>query len=183
MDCGPKPLRAESLCHSLRAAYPDLPILMIAPSHTPLNAPADCILRRDGELLQNEFRQLLLDFCYTSCGFCPKPMTSFFLTVGSDAKSVFYMGYPLRLSNRAYLLLRCLFYRAPKAVPAHDLLEICYPEGADARNLAVQIHHVNRAAKAIDPRPLVVYEHGRGYRIRDGILPSPALQELLDSRQ
>lgn len=158
----------EVLCRALRREYPPLPILVLAHPRQVINAPADGILRNTDE---QSLAEPLLDFCYTVCGFPKKPMTTFYLLVGNDPQSVLYMGYPMPLPNRAYQILRCLLYRAPGNVPVQDLLELCYVEGGSATNVAVQIHTINAEAKQIDPRPLVIYEYKKGYRIRDGILP------------
>lgn len=165
---------AEAICRTLRRSYPALPILMLAHPRQIVNAPADGILRYTDE---QSLADPLFDFCYTVCGFPKKTMTTFYLSMGSDPQDVLYMGYPMPLPNRAYQILRCLLYRAPGNVPVQDLLELCYVEGGSATNVAVQIHTINAEAKRIDPRPLVIYEYKKGYRIRDGILPPKEMSE------
>ena len=133
--------RAEELCRTLRRTYPGLPILMLAYPRQIVNAPADGILRDTDERALTE---PLLDFCHTVCGFLKKSMATFYLTVGSDPQSVFYMGYPLHLPQKAFELLRCLFYRAPRNVTVQELLELCYVDGGSAQNVAAQIHIITR---------------------------------------
>lgn len=168
LDCVPDQGAAEALCRQLRKTYPKLPILLLASQKSRINAEADMILR-DAPLC--ELLPDILEFCRRVCDFSAEPLSSYFLTVGIEPDEVFYMGYPMRLSPRAIILLRCLFYHYPNAVSTEDLMSICYPEGHEKNNnLAVHVHYINEAALRIDPRPLVLNEYGKGYRLREGIL-------------
>ena len=168
LDCVPNQTEGEALCRALRRAYPEMPILVLAAKESRPNVEADMLLRDAplGDLLPD-----ILEFCRRVCDFSAEPLSSYFLTVGSTPDEVFYMGYPMKLSPRAFHLLRCLFYRYPHQVSTEDLMALCYPEGHEkSNNLAVQIHHINEAALRIDPRPLIVNEYGKGYKLREGIL-------------
>ncbi len=168
LDCLPDLKKGEALCKKLRNAYPQMPILAIVPDNSFPDLEADRILR---EAPLPALLPSILDFCRSLCGWIEEPLSTFFLTVGNSPEEVFYMGYPLLLSPKAFLILRCLFYRHPKLTSTADLMSICYPGGRErAGNLAVQIHAINQAAEKIDPRPLVVNVYGKGYRLRDGIL-------------
>jgi len=81
------------------------------------------------------------------------------------------MRYRMPLSPKEHEILRCLFYRWPRATTAEDLLALCYPEGGKAKeNVAVQIGRINQRAKSIHPRPLIVFQRNTGYRLRNGIV-------------
>lgn len=178
-DCGgalldgvPDPHVAEELCRDLRKSYPDLPIALLIPDGYVPHAQADRLLRQenpDALLLE------LLPFCRTVCGWCTEKLTSFSLTVGGDPQDTRYMGYPLPLPPREHILLRCLFYRAPRLTSPDDLLAMCYPGRAvSAASLSVMISEINRRAASIDPRPLILNAYGKGYRLRSGILDLPS---------
>lgn len=167
IDCTADRRSAERLCRALRQSYPELPIAVWAAEKAILDLPADRILRSpDPEALWED----LLDFCFRDCGWEKGPLQTYYLTLGNGPEETYYMGYPLPLSPRGWQILRCLFYRAPELTSSADLLALCYPEGGSARNLTVQIHHINQAAQKIHPSPLIVNRYGKGYRLRDGIL-------------
>lgn len=168
LDCTTSLEAGEALCRQLRQTYPELPILMLTSPESIPWADADMILR-DAPL--PSLLPDVLEFCRRVCGWSDEPLSSYFLTVGDTPDQVFYMGYPLLLPPKAYRLLQCLFYRYPALTSTEDLMALCYPEGHEqAGNLAVQIHRINQCAAKIDPRPLVVNQYGKGYRLRSGIL-------------
>jgi DNA-binding response OmpR family regulator len=168
LDCVPDLKAGEALCRHLRKAYPELPILALVSQECLPDLEADMILR-DAPL--SKLLPDILDFCNRVCKFETKSLSTYFLTVGESPDEVFYMGYPLHLSPRAFTVLRCLFYRHPNLTTTEDLMALCYHDGHETvGNLAVQIHHINERAAKIDPRPLVVNEYGKGYKLRDGIL-------------
>ena len=167
IDCTTDQKTAERLCRALRRTYPELPIAVLAGERDRLDLPADRIIRLGSpeSLLED-----LLDFCYRSCGWEKRPLQTYYLALGNGPEETYYMGYPLRLSPQAWQILRCLFYRAPLITSTADLLALCFPEGGSTGNLTVQIHQINKEAKRVYPRPLIVNHYGRGYQLRDGIL-------------
>ena len=168
MDCIPNLREGERLCRELRKTYPQMPILALVENQSIPEIEADMILR-DGSI--SELLPDILEFCRRVCGCSAEPLSTYFLTVGENPDEVFYMGYPLHLSPKAFTLLRCLFYRHPNLTSTEDLMSLCYPDGHErVGNLAVQIHHINKCAAKIAPRPLVVNQYGKGYRLRSGIL-------------
>lgn len=167
LDGAASPQKSEALCRELRTRYPELPIALLLPKGYLPSSPADRFLREGEE----EMTDALLDFCHTLCGWPTGEMSTFSLTVGKDPTGTRYMGYPLPLSPREHVLLRCLFYRAPRLTSCDDLLSLCYPtDPPTAASLSVTVSAINRRASAIDPRPLIVNVYGKGYRLRRGIL-------------
>lgn len=173
-DCGgvlidgtDRPDAAEQLCRDLRIRYPKMPISLLLEDEQITSAEADKLLRgKNFDIILQD----ALEFCTVHMGWREGPMTSFSLSVGSDPLETVYMGYPLRLSPREHVLLRCLFYRAPRLTSADDLLSLCYPaDPPSIASLSVTVASVNRKAALIDPRPLIVNLYGKGYRLRQGI--------------
>lgn len=167
IDCTFNRHTCEQLCRDLRECYPELPIAVLAKETDPVDLPADRIFR---DIAPDRLLNDVLDFCYTNCGWSQKPLQTYYLSLGNGPEETYYMGYPLSLSPRAWQILRCLLYRAPRVTSAADLFELCYPMGGSASNVAVQIHRINAAAKKLFPLPLIVNLYGKGYKIRDGIL-------------
>lgn len=163
-------LRAgERLCHRLHEAYPSMPIAAWVAERAIPNMPIHYLIREhEGQSPLAD----VLEFCFRVCGFQETALSTRVLTVGNDPSDTQYMGYPLALSPREHRILRCLLYRYPHVTSPDELMSLCYPEGVQvAANLSVQISRINESARAIDPRPLVVfYPRSGGYCLREGIL-------------
>ena len=159
---------AQRLCLCLQSLYPELPIAFLQKEGVVGEGLRAQILRVGADPLQ-EWADLL-NFCRFSCD-CRQELQTYGLALCGNGEAL-YMGYPLHLAAREYALLRLLLYRAPRAVPASELLSVCFPEGTQASaNLAVQIRNLNRRAAQIDDRfPLVESVYGIGYRLRKGLL-------------
>ena len=158
---------AERLAADLHAAYPDLPMVMIAPPQAVPNAPAT-VARDNGDL------HLLVDslvaFLNETVGWSAD-LTTYALTLPANSTDARLLGYPFPLSPREKSILRCLFAFAPRVVPADDLLALCFPEGTQsAANLSVRISRINRRAAKIGLPDLIVSEYGRGYRLNRAII-------------
>ena len=160
--------RAETLCAHLHARYPDMPIAAIV---APNAIPDMAVSRLLRATPTTDLSEDALDFCIRDCGWCTQRLTTYSLSVGTQPEDTYYMGYALKLSPREFALLHCLFYRSPRPTSTEDLIELCYPYGRQGiGNIAVQIASINRKAAQIDPRPLIVNDYGKGYRLRDGII-------------
>ena len=168
MDCVAALRNGEKLCAAFRRDYPDaMPIAAIAATESIPDLLIDRLIREGKDDLFEE----IYDFCVKNCGWSTASLSTFRLTVDEDPQKNLYMGHPFPLPTRAQNILRCVFYRSPKTTPTDDLLTLCFPEGTQSvDNLATQIRKINLRAKQIDPRPLIINEYGKGYRLRDGIL-------------
>lgn len=168
LDCIANLPRAEVLCAALRRRYPDMPICaIIAPLAVP-NLEVHRLIRENGDIFED-----VLDFCIRDCGWKVERLTTDTLTLEDDPAKTVYMGYPLSLTPREHTLLRCLFYRSPRVTSTDDLLSLCFSDadvGLCAANLPTHIANINRRAREIDPRPLIVNVYGKGYRLRDGVV-------------
>lgn len=172
LDCTQNLTACELLCRSLNKRYPDMPIAAILPPTSIPDFPVVRIIReqRDPESLVAD----MIDFARVNCGMDTEVLSTYSLFVGRDPDKTQYMGYPLPLSRREHLILRYLFYRSPKCASAQEIMEVCYTDGSQqCANAAIMISRINRRAAKIDPRPLIVNEYGKGYRLRNGILPDP----------
>ncbi len=167
LDCIPDLKAGEKLCSFLRATYPQMPIAVILKQTDIPNLPADRILREDKE---KSILEDAIDFC-RHCGWSEHPMSVYHLSVGKYPNNTYYMGYPLSLSPLEHEVLRCLFYRSPRLTSADDLLTLCFHGSpVSIRNVAVVISEINRKAKQIDERPLIINHYGKGYRLRKSIV-------------
>ena len=167
IDCVRQLKRGEILCRRLRTLYPDLPIAALICSKAVPDMPLTHLWRAE----ERDLYPALLEFCTAACGWEIGPLSTHALTVDGNPQKTSYMGCALPLTEREHLLLRCLFYRAPRITSAKDLMRLCYPgQTKSAGNLAVHVQSINQKAARIDPRPLIVNERAKGYRLRDGIL-------------
>ena len=166
LDCIAALTHGEQLCKDLRDLYPaELPIAALIAEGARPDMLADCLIR-----VNEGHEREILTFCHQNCGWSEKPLSLYHLTVGNNPTENRYMGRQLKLSQQAHTILRCICYRAPYVTSTDDLLSLCFPEQTKtADHLAMQIAKINHAAQEIDPRPLVINEYGKGYRLRDGI--------------
>ena len=145
------------------------PIAVIVPPRSVPDLPAVRIFRDTGA--RDRLFSDMVDFARVNCGMRTERLSTFSLLVNDDRRATQYMGYLMPLSVQEHKILRFLFYRAPLATSIDDLASICYVDGSQrVENVSVMIARINRHAAAIDPRPLIVNEYGKGYRLRDGIL-------------
>ena len=166
LDCVTALSCGEQLCAELRSKYPEMPIgAVLAPSAIP-DLAVNRLIRDHGDIFDD-----VLDFCIKSCGWNTARLTTYALTVEDDPDQTVYMGYRFPLTPREHTILRCLFYRAPRVTTADDLLTLCFSDAhLSAANLSTHISSINRRARELDPRPLIVNVYGKGYRLRDGIV-------------
>ena len=166
LDCVPSLSRGEHICADLKRRYPALPVAMVAAPEMVVNAHADAVLR-DGSL--DTLCENIASLCHAN-GWSTAPLSTYYLRLTPPCRAD-YMGLPLSLSPAEFRILHCIFYRSPRPTDSEHLVALCADEGASSEeSLAVLIHRINQKAAEIDPRPLVVNEYGKGYRIRDGIL-------------
>ena len=166
VDCLPSLSRGEHICADLKARYPDMPVALVAAPEAVVNARADAVFR-EGNL--DTLCKNVLSFCYSN-GWSQKPLSTFYLCM-SEQNRVGYMGTFMTLSPTEYRILHCIFYHSPKPTGTELLLALLGSEGTKTEAaLAVLIHRINQKAADIDPRPLIVNEYGKGYRLRDGII-------------
>ena len=166
LDGVPSLSRAEHICADLKRRYPDMPVAIVATPEAVVNAHADAVLR-DEKL--DTVCENILSLCFSN-GWSQKPLSTFYLRMSKENR-VNYMGLSMTLSPSEYRVLHCIFYHSPKPTSTALLTSLLANEGAKNESaLAVLIHRINQKAATIDPRPLIVNEYGKGYRIRNGII-------------
>ena len=166
LDCVSSLSQGEHICADLKHRYPALPVAIVASPEAVVNAHADAVLR-DGnmeELLYN-----ILSLCRAN-GWSSAPLSTYYLRMGKENR-VDYMGFSMTLSPLEYRILHCIFYHSPRSTSTELLKALISQDGTTtADSLAVLIHRINQKTAKIDPRPLVINEYGKGYRLRDGII-------------
>ena len=166
LDCVPSLSRGEHICADLKRRYPALPVAMVVAPEARPNAHTDAVLR-DGNL--DTLCENIASLCHAN-GWSTAPLSTYYLRLTPPCRAD-YMGLSLSLSPAEFRILHCIFYRSPHPTDSEHLVALCADEGASSEeSLAVLIHRINQKAAEIDPRPLVVNEYGKGYRLRDGIL-------------
>lgn len=166
LDCVPSLSRGEHICAALKRTYPDLPVAIVVAHDARPNARADAVLR-DGDI--DVLCQNILSLCHAN-GWSSAPLSTYYLRMSSP-DCVQYMGLQMTLSPAEFRILHCIFYRSPRPTGTEQLVALSAGEGAKNEDaLAVLIHRINQKAAKIDPRPLIVNEYGKGYRLRDGII-------------
>ena len=163
LDGRSRPAVAESLCRELLSLYPELPILFLCTETTVTNC-LSARLVRCGSTSSDEIARLVLSFAEQE-GWKPR-LSTYALTLTSTPKETRFLGYPLPLTPREHAILGFLFYSAPKTLPQHLLLSVCFPRGCErAENLGVHVSAINKRAERLAGIPLIECCYGVGYRL------------------
>lgn len=166
LDAVPSLSRGEHICADLKRRYPDMPVAMVAAPEARVNAHTDAVLR-DGNL--TTLCENIISLCRAN-GWSASPLSTYYLRMGAQNR-VDYMGLSFTLSPAEFRILHCIFYHSPRPTSTELLVALSALDGTKNEDaLAVLIHRINQKAAEIDPRPLIVNEYGKGYRLRDGIL-------------
>ncbi len=166
LDCVTSLARGEHICADLKRRYPNLPVAMVVSPEARPNAHADAVLR-DKSL--DTLCENIASLCQAN-GWSSAPLSTYYLRMGAQNR-VDYMGHSFALSPAEFRILHCIFYRSPQPTNSEHLVAFCANDGASSEeSLAVLIYRINQKAALIDPRPLIVNEYGKGYRLRDGII-------------
>ena len=155
VDCTAFPERAKRLCSALRRLHPGMPIAALIRERSDPTPHADLILQ--ATLSSSDTTDALGEFFTKVCQYRPMPLSTHYLRVDPNERTVQYMGYPIRLSPREHRILYCLLYRAPQAVRAEELCAFC-GGGLTTEAIRVYVHRINRHASKIAPDapPVVV---------------------------
>ncbi len=166
LDCVPSLSRGEHICADLKRRYPNIPVAIVAAPKAIANAHTDAVLR-DGDI--GTLCKNILSLCHAN-GWSSAPLSTYYFRLTPPDRAE-YMGLPLPLSPAEFRILHCIFYHSPRPTNTELLVSLSAREGATSESsLAVLIHRINQKAAEIDPRPLIVNEYGKGYRLRDGII-------------
>ncbi len=163
LDGRDRPALAESLCRELLSLYPELPVLFLCSKKSVTDCRSARLLSADGS--DGEITEHLLTFARERCGWSPR-LSTYALTISDDPTETRFLGYPLHLTPREHAILGFLFYSAPKLLPPHLLLSVCFPKGHEkAENLGVHVSAINRKSVALTGLPLIENRYGEGYRL------------------
>lgn len=156
VDCTAFPERAKRLCAVLHRLHPDMPVAALIRERSDPTPHADLILQ--ASLSSPTATDTLQEFFAKVCRYRPAPLSTHYLSVAPESRTVRYMGYPIRLSPREHRMLYCLLYRAPHTVSAEELCAFC-GGGLTPEAIRVYVHRINRrtARLAPDAPPAVVY--------------------------
>lgn len=88
------------------------------------------------------------------------------LYVGSTKNDVFYLGYPLSLTDTEFAIVRILALLCGNTLNPSQLSEYCSLSG-DKKSIALHIHNINRKARTIGGRNLVKNHKNQGYFLND----------------
>jgi DNA-binding response OmpR family regulator len=155
VDCTAFPERAKRLCSALRRRHPSMPIAALIREGSDPSPHADFILQ--ASLSSPDATNAIKEFFTKVCQYQPVPLSTHYLSVAPNERTVQYMGYPIRLSPREHRIPYCLLYRAPQAVSAEELCAFC-GGGLTTEAIRVYVHRINRRAAKITPDapPVVV---------------------------
>ena len=88
------------------------------------------------------------------------------LYVGSTKSNVFYLGYPLSLTDTEFAILRILTLCCGNTLSPTEILHRC-ALSSSVRSVSLHIHNINRKAREIGGRNLVKNHKNKGYFLND----------------
>ena len=89
------------------------------------------------------------------------------LIIDREAESVVYLGYPLRLTKREFAVLK-IIVDCKDGISSQDILAELSPKRDIKRgNVAVQVFNINKKAKMIGGRSIIVERRADGYMLTE----------------
>ena len=88
------------------------------------------------------------------------------LYVGSTKSNVFYLGYPLSLTDTEFAILRILTISCGNTLSPTEISNYCALSGSE-KSITLHIHNINRKARDIGGRNLVKNTKNEGYFLND----------------
>ncbi len=88
------------------------------------------------------------------------------LYVGNSRAEVLYLGYPLDLTKKEYLILYTLLENAPKHLSAKELIAITDTSMTE-KNVVYHVSSINRKAKSIGKRKIIQNRSKKGYFLNE----------------
>lgn len=88
------------------------------------------------------------------------------LYVGNTKSDVFYLGYPLSLTDTEFAILRILTVSCGNTLSPKEISNYCALSGSE-KSITLHIHNINRKARDIGGRNLVKNNKNEGYFLND----------------
>lgn len=116
----------------------------------------------------NDEPSFSLSALLTSLGYMPKYEYKHLKLVKED-QSAIYLGMKMTLTEAEYRILLYMCTKAEQISTPEDILSFCFAESYRmvSSNIKHHISHINKKAKAIGGRKLILSERGKGYKIND----------------
>ena len=88
------------------------------------------------------------------------------LYIGNNIDEVVYLGYPLNLTKKEYLILLALVENYPKTLNSNDLIDLI-DKSMSSHNVSYHISSINKKAKIIGNRKLIKNKSKIGYFLNE----------------
>ncbi len=86
--------------------------------------------------------------------------------IDTDSSNVYYLGYNLNLSGNEFKIFCSIAYNSPEYISAEKILRECFPNKYKTPgNVAVHVCNINRKARVIGGRGLIISKYKSGYRL------------------
>lgn len=92
-------------------------------------------------------------------------MENDFLIIDRENEAVVYLGYPLKLTKREFTVLN-LIIDHKEGISSQELLTAISPkENIGIGNIAVQVFNINKKARKIGGRNIIIERRADGYML------------------
>lgn len=158
-ECGNAEISSK-LCEDIRKDFPNASLGVILNEAHAQNSLFRHVKNADFELIspfsEEKFAKFLKDLGIDN------NIDRFSPTLTCSAKAAALMGYDLDLSQSEYRLLTFLIAFDNHICPSELIQEVCFVGTSSVR---VLIDRINKKAKNISGRPLILSHYGKGYSI------------------
>ena len=166
--------QAESteLCRVLKAFQSELRIGTVLKSSKAINAKFIQIKHADAELFYPFSHDQFLSFYKKLCAYEEKGVNNIKLSISSDRRNTYLLGYKLSLTRTEHKILLLLASNQDNAFSASCISRLIAPfqsSSMSANNIAVHVCAINKKASFITGRRLILNTHKNGYTLTDEI--------------
>ncbi len=91
------------------------------------------------------------------------------LIIDKESETVIYLGYPLKLTKREFAVLN-LIIDHKEGISSQELLAFISPKkNIGIGNIAVQVFNINKKAKKIGGRNIIIERRADGYMLAQNL--------------
>lgn len=168
VDAVSTPSCGDSICKNLKESFPGIFCIVIYRREDMLFEKYRYFRRADTEFREDEASEKIAELLL-SLGYCRESNGCRFLELGKDRKNCFYLGLPIGFTSAEYRILKFLCMNDGKIIAANYILHHCFADSyrMNESNVRVHISSINKKARAVGGRKLILCEREKGYKLNE----------------
>ncbi len=158
----------EKACKLLKQEYPKVKCIAITDKEMHKKVRYKYLISSDFETdaFPSSYFVDVIKEILSKCGYCLK-RSYMHLKLGDSSNKATLLGYPLNLTRAEYRILLFLCQSTDKRLDEETILCFCFAESyrMTETNVRAHISSINRKAKALSGRKLIICHRNAGYQI------------------